>query len=249
MENKWVLKSSAVKSNARFRLFCFPYSGGSASYYSEWNKFFGDEIEIMPIQYPGHESRSEEPLISDVKELAEAALEGIVPYTDDIDFGFFGHSLGSLVAYETAVLFYEYELKPPNMVILSSAGTNFDRVQPPVHTLDGEELKRTIIAFGGVASEDILYSEGFDNFYAPLLKNDFSAAENYKIDEDSFVMAPFHILYGEDDKFVTRKDVEKWSEHTEGKCTYYSFSGDHFYLNNKLKTVCEKVKGIIEKSV
>ena len=245
MDNKWILKSGTAKDNAGFRLFCFPYSVGSASYYSEWNSYFGDEIEIIPIQYPGHESRCEEPMINDVRELAEAALEGIVPYTDDIRFGFFGHSLGSLVAFETAALFYEYELDPPELVILSSAGTNFDRVQPPVHTLDGEVLKKTIIAFGGVASEDILYSDSFDNFYAPLLKNDFSAAENYKISADTVIDAPFHILYGRDDRFVTRSDVEKWSEHTRGKCTYQEFSGDHFYLNGKIKTVCEKIKGYI----
>ena len=91
MENKWILNSGNSPKHPEFRLFCFPYSGGSASYYSGWNQLFGDNIEILPIQYPGHETRADEPLIPDVRALAEAALEGIVPDTD-MPFGFFGHS-------------------------------------------------------------------------------------------------------------------------------------------------------------
>ena len=246
MENKWILNSGNSPKHPEFRLFCIPYSGGSASYYSGWNQLFGDNIEILPIQYPGHETRADEPLIPDVRALAEAALEGIVPDTD-MPFGFFGHSLGALVAFETAALFTEYELDLPQMVFLSSAGTNFDRVQPPVHTLSGEALKKTIITFGGVTSKDVLYTEAFDTFYAPLLINDFSAAETYQIRSGSVIHTPVHVFYGTEDAYVTAEDVQKWKAHTDGGCSYDAFPGNHFYLNSQLETVCQKIKTMIEK--
>lgn len=31
-------------------LFCFPYAGGSASFYREW-KFDDDGIEVIPLEY------------------------------------------------------------------------------------------------------------------------------------------------------------------------------------------------------
>ena len=48
------------RANPKIRLFCFPYGGGGASIYREWQKNLPDSIEVCPIQLPGREDRMNE---------------------------------------------------------------------------------------------------------------------------------------------------------------------------------------------
>ena len=41
---------------AKMRLFCFPYAGGSAQLYHKWAARLPSAVEVCPVQLPGRES-------------------------------------------------------------------------------------------------------------------------------------------------------------------------------------------------
>jgi surfactin synthase thioesterase subunit len=91
--------------NPRARLVVFPHAGGGPSSFASWQEGLkGERVEVVVISAPGRERRvaeaahtSCEALVAEVAEALQAS--GLV---DDVPYAFFGHSLGSLVALETA---------------------------------------------------------------------------------------------------------------------------------------------------
>ena len=89
---------------ARQRLVVFPHAGGGASFYRAWAELLGPDIELRIVEYPGHETRMAEPLTDDL----DLVVEEVVAELDRTGDGrpetaLFGHSMGAIVAHETAV--------------------------------------------------------------------------------------------------------------------------------------------------
>src|SRR3954465_6469177 len=86
------------RPEAGLRLYCFPHSGGSAGEYLRWSAALPD-VEARGLQRPGRGGRLGGGAPSPVAAVVAAV-------TDEggfsLPFAFFGHSLGALVAYETA---------------------------------------------------------------------------------------------------------------------------------------------------
>ncbi|WP_224771008.1 thioesterase II family protein [Pseudomonas sp. FEN] len=65
--SKWLQRK--VQPAARSRLLCFPFGGGSASFYRDWQAMLGPRIEVCAVQLPGRESRFDESFITDINDL------------------------------------------------------------------------------------------------------------------------------------------------------------------------------------
>ena len=95
--NKWIAHYNNIE-NSDYNLFCFPYTGGSASYFAPWINEMPENVGIAPVLYPMRETRFTEPLMNTVEEMAAALVE------DSIDlfrkpFAFYGHCSGAVIAY------------------------------------------------------------------------------------------------------------------------------------------------------
>ena len=53
------------------KLFCIPCGGTSAVLFAEWKKYFGEQIEIIPLEIPGRGSKSDRGLNKDLCAVAE----------------------------------------------------------------------------------------------------------------------------------------------------------------------------------
>ena len=85
------------------RLFCFPYAGGDARTYSDWNERLGDGVEGCPVQLPGRGHRLAEPPLRQMQLVVEETARDLRPFFDK-PFAFFGHSMGGTLAFELARL-------------------------------------------------------------------------------------------------------------------------------------------------
>ena len=95
--NDWLLRRSR-RPAAEYRLYCFPHAGGSPGGYLAWERRL-PEVEVWGVLPPGRGKRFVEPPIGSVPTLVGrllAEVEFRAPYL------LFGHSLGALVAFETA---------------------------------------------------------------------------------------------------------------------------------------------------
>src|SRR2546427_5480233 len=88
------------KPSASVRLYCFPPAGGASSTFFAWTAALAD-VEVCPIELPGRGSRIGEYPFTQLERLVDAlvpALRGEL----DRPYALFGHSMGGLIAFETA---------------------------------------------------------------------------------------------------------------------------------------------------
>lgn len=83
------------------KLFCIPYAGGSAFFYSQWSSHLNGIAEIIPVELAGRGRRVHEPFYRSFEEAVEDITSIIVPQLSGAPYGIFGHSLGANLAYET----------------------------------------------------------------------------------------------------------------------------------------------------
>src|SRR5262249_44968257 len=84
---------------ARLRLFCFPYAGGSAALFRAGPAALPGTVEVCPMQPPGRGARLIEPPFPRLSPLVRTLAQALVPYFDK-PFAFCGHSMGVLVGFE-----------------------------------------------------------------------------------------------------------------------------------------------------
>ena len=83
------------------RLVCFPHAGGSATFYFPLSRALAPSMEVLAVQYPGRQDRRAEPCIDSIDGLADEIVDALRPLTDR-PMALFGHSMGAVLAYETA---------------------------------------------------------------------------------------------------------------------------------------------------
>ena len=129
-KSKWFLIRKP-KPDAAFRLFCFPYAGGSAASYAAWDDLLPDSIELVAIQPPGRANRMDEDLLTSVGQMAQHVAEAIPPLLDR-PYMIYGHSLGSAVSFELLHALKERELPLPFKYICGArrAPQNAPRIPP-----------------------------------------------------------------------------------------------------------------------
>ena len=66
----------AISPDAKFRLFCFPYAGGSSRIYRNWQDWLAPNVEVVSVELPGRGIHIRGRLIDNVEVLARLESEG-----------------------------------------------------------------------------------------------------------------------------------------------------------------------------
>src|SRR3954469_1421463 len=134
----------------RCRLFAFPHAGGNAAFYRPLRRFMPPEIDLCPVELPGRAARLDEPPFVSMSALMEELGHALQPLMA-VPFGFFGHSVGSWMAYEAARQLRSLDSRPA--VHLSASGPRTPNVAsappPPPHPRSDRELLAILDRFGG----------------------------------------------------------------------------------------------------
>jgi len=96
--NLWIRRLQPVP-DSQVRLVCFPFAGGAAGYFHWLQALLGSDIEVLGVQYPGRQDRRREPVIEDIRILADQVYEALSLWVAQ-PLAFFGHSMGAVVAFE-----------------------------------------------------------------------------------------------------------------------------------------------------
>jgi medium-chain acyl-[acyl-carrier-protein] hydrolase len=81
-------------------LVCVPYAGGSTAIFRSWPKSL-PSIDFYALGLPGREARLAAPPFTALDPLVASAVEALQPLAER-PFALFGHSMGGLIAFETA---------------------------------------------------------------------------------------------------------------------------------------------------
>jgi surfactin synthase thioesterase subunit len=239
--NSWLVRRSR-RPAARYRLYCFPFAGGSPGVYLPWEQRL-PEVEVWGVLPPGRGKRFEEPPIPEVPVLVQALLAEVdfrAPYL------LFGHSLGALLAFETARALQAAGRPGPAALIVSGH-------RPPHQPYEDEpiagwadpdfqaEVERRYPAPLELAEDPELLARSYR-----MLRADLTLVESYRHQPAEPLSCPIAVVSGLDD-FWTEQQLTGWARHTGAECRISMVPGDHHYLLDQpdqvLKIIAELTGG------
>lgn len=211
------------------KLYLFPHGGGAAAEYVRWGREL-PTAEVYAVQLPGRGTRLREPAITDLRALVAAILAN-VPFRGR--FAFFGHSLGSLVAYEvTRALHDSGGPLPETLMVSGFRAPALPRAIVPVHHLADEELIAEVDRRHGGFPPEVLADADLRRMLAGYLRADYQLLETYAYRPGEPLPVPIAAFGGRSDS-VTVADLEAWQQHTTYPIDVTLFPGGHFYLREQ----------------
>jgi len=258
VSNPWIAYRER-RPHAKIRLFCFPYGGGGASIYREWQKQLPDSIEVCPIQLPGRENRIDEKPIADIQELVNTLIHELKPEMDK-PFAFFGHSFGSLIAFELGRQLRKQNMREPIHLFasafpdprvptksldtilkqLSDINLNlFELDQKALILLSDEQLSGVSRVFSenGITSySDYGLDKDIVKILLPIFIGDMSLVKSYEYYHDLPLNLPISVFIGKQDDWVLPEDHMSWGDHTGVSCEFHEFDSGHLFIrDNEIK--------------
>lgn len=209
------------------RLVCFPHAGGSASFFFPFSKRFGSEVDVVALQYPGRQDRRDEPLIDTIGELSDRIAAELGELTAKPTV-FFGHSMGAVLAFETAWRLEQTAVASPRALVVSSARAPAMRRDPRAHERDDDGIVADLKLLGG--TELGLFGDELLRMTLPAIRGDYRAIGSYTCPPGRTVRCGITALTGDSDPRTTVDDAEAWRMHTAGPFRHVVLPGGHFFL-------------------
>lgn len=235
IETKWFL-SYLRNPNAHFRLFCFHHSGGAASFYHPLLQQLSPKIELVAVQLPGRENRFLEPVNKNLPDII-THLNNEFQLFNNKPFLVFGHSLGSILAFEFVMSIQKcYGILPKHLFVSSCRAPHLALSRAKISKLPREELINELKKYNGV---DNLISQNDEvlDMFLPIIRNDFSIAEEYQFNGKVSFGCDITALCGQEDQTVQQDEITGWSCYTSRRFNILSLPGGHFYLKDPVNRV------------
>lgn len=234
----WLIHHPVASS--RLRLYCFSYAGGSASIYTPWRELLDGEVDLCAIQLPGRGMRLKEEPVKLLPELVQKVAQQIAN-EPAVPFAFFGHSLGSLVAFEVTRFLVRYQLARPVHMFASGAGAPQRRsAVPRLHEMDDAAMTAALAKYNGTPPEVLQHRELME-LVAPAIRADFGLAADYAYRAGPPLDLPITVFQGTHDPDVNVEQAEAWRLETQGPCDIHWFDGDHFFVDGARAAVVERI--------
>lgn len=232
-EPRWIV-TPRPQSGPRVRLLCFPYAGGGATVYRPWENHLPAGVELSIAQLPGRDRRITEEPVRDIR----AMVTGLAPELGrfaDAPLVLFGHSMGGLLAFETAHWLREHHRSAPALLAVSgcaapsAAAGDTDRRAGPSQLLGDDEFVELVVRMGGTQRE-VLAEPELRELFLPVLRADFAAVETYRHRPRPALTCPIAAFGGTADPHVRDDELPDWAAHSAGGCRTEMFPGGHFFL-------------------
>ncbi|HVG59534.1 MAG TPA: alpha/beta fold hydrolase [Hyalangium sp.] len=215
------------RPGAALRLFCFPFAAGSASALHRWADL-GPSIEVMAVQYPGRETRFQEPPLRSITALVEALGPAMLPLLDR-PFAFFGYSLGASISLQLAYWLRRTGAPAPQGLMIG-AGTppGFWKPRGALHMSD--EALIAMLREYGAAPPQVLAHEELMRLLLPMVRADFEMIDTYPVPDEEPLSVPLAVWGGTEDLQPSPQHLEAWRGYTTRDFTLQLISGGHFFL-------------------
>ncbi len=162
---------------------------------------------------------------------------------EDRPFAFYGHSLGALIAFETARrLRREGRPEPRHLFVGGARPPHTGPILPRLHGLDEQEfLKGLQSRYSGLPAA-ILENPEVLALFLPALRADFTAYETHAYRAELPLACPITGFAGERDTLVPADIVAGWEMHTSSVFDLQVLRGGHFFLEESCDQVTDAIK-------
>ncbi|MFD6334855.1 thioesterase domain-containing protein [Streptomyces niveus] len=215
------------------RLFMFHHAGGSHLLYRGWAEHFPQDWELCLLEAPGRGQLQALPLIDDCDRLVDYFHTAIAPLLDR-PFGFFGHSMGALIAYQLTCGLFRQGDPLPTWLGVSAYGAprgETDADDRP-HLMPNDELRRWLRSVGG-SPPQLLDNDDVWHKFAPVFRSDFTLVDTWAPPRDPEPLpVPLSVFGGRQDKLFGKDRLLAWRAFTTHFRGLKRYEGGHFYLMN-----------------
>lgn len=238
----WLIRPSGAAAR-RLQLVCLPYAGGSANAFLPWQPLLAPDIGLCAVQPPGRGARfGEAPyttLPALVAALAEVLRQHVAP-----PYALFGHSLGSLVAFELARHCRAHGLPPPQQLIVSAGSAPMQRTPRRLHELDDDALIAALRDYNGAPPSALEHRELME-LMLPTIRADFALLADYRYRKEAPLALPITVFAGKDDAHAPADSLTGWQECSSQPVACHWFDGDHFFLHAHGAAVVERINALV----
>ncbi|MEV6652584.1 thioesterase domain-containing protein [Streptomyces sp. NPDC051219] len=222
------------REDAPLRLFCFHHAGGGASFFAPWHGRVVPEVDVVPVQLPGRESRFRERRFHDVRTLAEALDRELAPWLDR-PYAVYGHSMGALVAFTLVTARIRAGGRAPHTLFVGAYAA--PHLTPALPSADGyadDELARFLVDIGGL-SPQFLGRPDWLRAMLPVVRDDLRICASHDRaglpdPADPEVRLPLDVqaFAGADDQLVAADGVRAWERYAR-RFEMTTVPGGHFF--------------------
>ena len=168
-------------------------------------------------------------------------------YLDDKPLAIFGHSMGAILAYETALLLPAVGLPPPARLFVSGRRAPSRYREERVHLRSDTAIVAELQRLSGAAAA-VLADPDMLAMIMPAVRSDFRAIENYRHDPRRALDCPITVLTGDRDPLVSIDEARAWDEHTTAPTELRVLPGGHFFLVEQRGHVLELLRQDLSRS-
>ncbi|MBQ1023734.1 thioesterase II family protein [Micromonospora sp. C95] len=226
---------------AAVTLVCLAHAGGSASFFYPFSAALSRSVDVVAVQYPGRQDRHDEPQVDSVAALAAAVAEQVAALGPR-PVALFGHSMGALVGYETALLLEQAGHQPTHLFASGRRAPSTSRPEA-VHRLSDNRLVAHVQELDGDAGvAEALNDPDVRTMALPALRTDYRAVETYPVTAGPPLHCPITVLTGRDDPVVSAAEAAAWQGHTLGSFECLTFPGRHFFVATHRDAVVSEIE-------
>lgn len=230
------------------KMFCLPPAGCSANIYYSWKKKLLPEIEIMPLEYPGHGLKIKQILEMSVLNLAEQLCDEISAYTDQV-YCLFGHSLGGALLWEVYKKLVERRLTTHLKMLIISARPeqHYMKNMQFIHLLNDQQLTQKLLEYNHIPQAVLKHPDLMD-YILRLTRHDFGLSDQLLGLSVPFTDIPVLCIAGQQDPDTQNlKVMQAWQQYSSNWQGLEVIEGDHFYFNNEVSR--EKLFNILKLNI
>jgi surfactin synthase thioesterase subunit len=227
----WIRPLNEVADPAA-RVVCLPHSGGSAGSYRAWTSAMPADVQLFAVQYPGGGDRAAATPPAGVAGMSGHIAEELLRLGPRALAGYalFGHRVGALIAYETALTMRDRGFPPTCLYVSGSAAPGGPRGDRASHEAGDRELWSSICALGGI-DPAIAGNRELCELLLPALRAGVGGARSYRPSPRAHPLpCPVRCYYSPGDPLSSEADMAAWSATTTGPFSTRERPGGHFHL-------------------
>ncbi|XP_072047582.1 mycocerosic acid synthase-like [Amphiura filiformis] len=247
------------------RIVCFPPNGGGPSTFAAWPHYlthFG--IQLLFVQMPGWEGRDNEIPLATLEEMTQCLTNVLLQVLGDTPFVFFGHSMGSLLAFEVTQSLLQHGYCPQHMFLSSWYAPTEDYPQPeeldvpgPVFQKLGQMLGINITKFQQIMEQENVFFSFIDDVVLnnralmermlPAVEVAMKIAKAYHLSREELLPCGITVFGGDNDPFVKPELLEDWRLQIEDETNFdmFLFPGKHMYILDNTDAVLQKITQVL----
>lgn len=209
-------------------LILLPYAGGSPRSYQLLVKELPEHVAAWGVCLPGRERRISDQPFTDIMEVAREVAEASTDICTAMPTVLFGHSMGGLCAYETALLLQDAGTPAAGLAISSTAAPHSGLLPDATACLLNEAI-RGLRSFNELEPWESLGADQAKYVLAPFFA-DMAMLLRYERQVPSLVRLPIWASTGSDDPLVPPSALDAWKEVSRYEMGTRIHAGGHFYI-------------------